>query len=363
MGKISVMLCFLIVSLALVNGKKDVSKIGVFELKKGDFSIKLTNWGASIMSIVLPDSHGKLADIALGYDSAQSYVNDTTNFGRTVGRVANRIGGAKFTLNGATYKLNANDGKNTLHGGAKGFGNLLWKVQSHKPDAKSPYITFTYDSFDGEQGFPGKALVSVTYMIMGSNKLLVDMKAKAIDKATPINLAHHTYFNLGGHNSGNIKSNKVQIFASHITPTDSGLIPTGKISPVKGTPFDFLSPQTVGSKLKHLPGGFDINYALDGATRGKKLKKTAVVSESKSGRIMELWSNQPGVQFYTANTLANVKGKGGYVYGNYAGLCLETQAFPDAVNHPNFPSVIVNPGQTYSHVMLFRFTTKNVNIS
>ncbi|KAI3841637.1 hypothetical protein MKX03_027498 [Papaver bracteatum] len=358
MGKISVMLCFLLVSLALVNGKKeeDSYKIGVFELKKGDFSVKLTNWGASIMSIVVPDSYGKLADIALGYDSALSYVNDTTNFGRTVGRVANRIGGAKYTLNGATYKLNANDGNNTLHGGAKGFGNLLWKVQSHKPDA----ITFSYDSYDGEQGFPGKVLVSVTYMIMGSNKLLVHMKAKAIDKATPVNLAHHTYFNLGGHNSGDIKSNKVQIFASHITPTDSGLIPTGVISPVKGTPFDFLTPQTVGSKLKDLPGGFDINYALDGATSNKKLKKTAVVSESKSGRTMELWSNQPGVQFYTANTLANVKGKGGYVYGNYAGLCLETQAFPDAVNHPNFPSVIVNPGQDYSHLMIFRFTAKSV---
>ncbi|RZC79867.1 hypothetical protein C5167_042440 [Papaver somniferum] len=350
MGKISVMLCFLLVSLALVNGKKeeDSYKIEVFELKKGDFSVKLTNWGASIMSIVVPDSYGKLADIALGYDSALSYVNDTTNFGRKVGRVANRIGGAKFTLNGATYKLNANDGNNMLHepaptnsiialnqiqmlirflstnlGGAKGFGNLLWKVQSHKPDA----ITFSYDSYDSEQGFPGKVLVSVTYRIMGSNKLLVHMKAKAIDKATPVNLAHHTYFNLGGHNSGDIKSNKVQIFASHITPTDSGLIPTGVISPVKGTPFDFLTPQTVGSKLKDLPGGFDINYALDGATSSKKLKKTAVVSESKSGRTMELWSNQPGVQFYTANTLANMKGKGGYVYGNYAGLCLETQAF------------------------------------
>ncbi|KAI3985839.1 hypothetical protein MKX01_026625 [Papaver californicum] len=219
-----------------------------------------------------------------------------------------------FTLNGATYKLNAIDGNNTkfMVRGAKGFGNLLWKVQSHRPDVKSPCITFTYDSFDGEQGFPWKVPVSVTYMIMGSNKLLVRMKAKAINKAAP-----------------------GQIFASHITPTDSGLVPTGKISPVKCTPFVFLTPQTIGSKLKILPGGFDINYALDGATNSKKLKKTAVVSESKPGGTM--WSNQPGVQFYTAITLAN--------------MLLITLIFS---------SVIVNPSQTYSHLMLFRFTTKNV---
>ncbi|KAK9272522.1 hypothetical protein L1049_002895 [Liquidambar formosana] len=185
------------------------------------------------------------------------------------------------------------------------------------------------------------------------------MKARALNKATPVNLAQHTYWNLGGHNSGDILSNDVQIFGSHITPVDSQLIPTGKIVPVKGTPYDFLKPHTVGSRIKQLPSGYDINYALDGGMVHHKMKRAAVVHEKQSGRVMELLTNAPGVQFYTGNMLKDTKGKGGFIYKPHAALCLETQGFPDSVNHPNFPSQIVTPGKSYKHYMLFKFSTKS----
>lgn len=183
------------------------------------------------------------------------------------------------------------------------------------------------------------------------------MKAKALDKATPVNLALHTYWNLGGHNSGDILRNKIQIFASQITPVDAELIPTGEILNIEERAYDFLQPREIGSRINELPNGYDINYVVNG-NGDKQMKKVALVQESVSGRKMELWSNQPGVQFYTGNYLIDVKGKGGFVYEPHAGLCLETQGFPDAVNHPNFPSQIISPGKSYQHVMIFRFTTQ-----
>ncbi|XP_010547806.1 PREDICTED: aldose 1-epimerase-like [Tarenaya hassleriana] len=326
-------------------------KIGIYELKRGDFSVKFTNYGAVMISLLTPDKNGKVDDVVLGFDSPDGYKNDTTYFGAIVGRVANRIGGAKFMLNGHLHKLAPNDGKNTLHGGKKGFSDVVWKVQSYKPDS---HITFTYDSFDGEEGFPGDVSVKVTYMLMETNKLGVKMEAKPLSKPTPINLALHTYWNLKGQSSGDILSHDIQLFASHITPVDDQLIPTGKISAVAGTPYDFLGSRPIGSRIDELPGGYDINYVIDGESG--HLRRTAVVTESVSGRRMELWSNQVGVQFYTSNMLTSVRGKGGYVYSKYGGLCLETQGFPDSVNHENFPSQIVNPGDTYLHVMVFRFT-------
>ncbi|EOY21771.1 Galactose mutarotase-like superfamily protein [Theobroma cacao] len=279
--------------------------------------------------------------------------NDTTYFGAIVGRVANRIKGAEFTINGVSYKLVANEGKNTLHGGSKGFADVIWHVRNYKQDS---HVTFTYYSFDGEQGFPGNLQVSVTYMIIGTNKLGVKMEAKPLNKATPVNLALHTYWNLGGHSSGDILSHTLQLFGSSITPVDDELIPTGKIDPVQGTPYDFLQPHEIGSMLDQLPHGYDVNYVLDKSSP-QHLRKVAVVHESKSGRKMELWTNKPGVQVYTSNMLKSEKGKDGFVYSTYAGLCLETQGFPDSVNHPNFPSQIVNPGETCKHFMVFRFTT------
>ncbi|XWS37452.1 hypothetical protein CRYUN_Cryun19dG0044000 [Craigia yunnanensis] len=330
----------------------EAQEVKVYELKRGDFSAKFTNYGAIMLSLILPDKTGKLDDVVLGYDSVNDYKNDTTYFGAIVGRVANRIGGANFTLNGVHYKIVANDGKNSLHGGSKGFGDVIWTVKNYKKDS---HITFTYNSFDGEEGFPGNLSVSVTYMIIGTNKLGVKMVAKPLNKATPVNLALHTYWNLGGHSSGDILSHTLQLFGSSITPVDGELIPTGKIVPVQGTPYDFLQPREIGSKFNQLSDGYDINYVLDKSSP-KHLRKVAVVQETKSGRKMELWTNMPGVQFYTSNMLKSEKGKEGFTYSIHAGLCLETQGFPDAVNNPNFPSQIVNPGDTYKHFMVYRFT-------
>ncbi|XP_021762265.1 aldose 1-epimerase-like [Chenopodium quinoa] len=339
------------------NHSKSKPEIGVYELKKGNISIKVTNYGATIMSVILPDKNGKLADVVLGYDSPKDYMNDTTYFGALVGRVANRIGGAKYTYEGVTYKLVPNEGKNILHGGPKGFSTVIWEVDQFYPKAPSPYIRFSYFSKDGEEGFPGNLKVKVAYKIVEGNHLSVSMTAKALDKATPVNLAQHTYWNLGGHNSGNILANDVQIFGSQITPVDDELIPTGKFEKVQRTPYDFLKSHAVGSKINELPKGYDINYVLDISKKTGPLNRVAIVKDKKSGRVMELWANKPGVQFYTSNLLKHEKGKGGAVYGPHAALALETQGFPDAVNHPNFPSVMVSPCEHYKHHMLYKFST------
>ncbi|XP_008453190.2 uncharacterized protein LOC103493981 [Cucumis melo] len=348
MAKVLPLIFLLVVS---VIGFSNGNDVGIYELRRGNFSIKLTNYGATILSLILPDKNGKWDDVVLSFPSVDDFRNDTTYFGNIVGRVANRIGGAQFGINGVFYKLTPNDGRNLLHGGKKGFGDVIWKVESYVKDS---HITFTYDSFDGEQGFPGDLPVSVTYMFIETNKLGVKMQAKSLNKATPVNIAQHSYWNLDGHSSGDILSHKIKLFASSITPVDSELIPTGKIIPVAKTPFDFTTPREIGSQIKSA-GGYDINYVVDD-TGSEHLKKVAEVTGKKSGRKMELWSNQPGVQFYTGNQLKEVKGKDGAVYKQYAGLCLETQGFPDSVNHPNFPSQIVNPGESYEHVMVYRFT-------
>lgn len=313
--------------------------------------VNLTNYGASIVAVYVPDKHGKVADVVLGYDSIEQYETDGVYFGGLIGRVANRIGGAQFTLDGKTYKLPANDHGNTLHGGQKGFGDNVWKVAVHKDDS---HVTFTYHSFDGEQGFPGKLDVSVTYMLLEKNILGVKMTAKPVNKPTPVNLAQHAYWNLGGHNSGDILNHTVQIFGSSITPVDDKLIPTGKLESVKNTPYDFLKPKQVGSQINDLPGLYDINYAID-VNGQNHLTKVCIVKEPVSGRKMELWSNQVGLQYYTSGMLTDTKGKDGATYHKYGGIALETQGFPDSVNKPNFPSQIVKPGETYKHIMVYRF--------
>ncbi|KAK4804064.1 hypothetical protein SAY86_003881 [Trapa natans] len=330
--------------------------VRVYELKKGNMSMKVTNWGARITSIVLPDKNGKLDDVVLGFDSANEYMTNKDYFGSVVGRVANRIAKARFTLNGTRYKLIPNEGHNTLHGGPRGFSDVAWTVSRYQKDGRAPGIVFKYLSKDGEEGFPGDLRVTVSYSLRRDNTLRVSMRAKAIDKATPVNLAQHTYWNLGGHCSGSILSEDLQIFASNITPVDSHLIPTGMIASVVGTPYDFRQPKKIGSQIAALPKGFDINYVLDSSR--KSLQRAAVVHDRRSGRVMELSTNQPGVQLYTGNMLRDVKGKGGCEYGAHAALCLETQKYPDSVNRPNFPSEIVSPGETYNHLMLFRFSIK-----
>ncbi|XP_031094285.1 aldose 1-epimerase-like [Ipomoea triloba] len=345
---------------SIVNGQEE--EVGFYEIKKGDFSLKFTNFGAKIVSVILPDKNGKLTDIVLGYDTINEYLNDTSNFGAIVGRVANRIGGAKFTLNGTLYKLIPNSGNNTIHGGPKGFGKLAWKVKEHVPNGPRPRITFTYHSPDGDQGFPGDVIASVTYALKEPYQLIIAMRAKAMNKATPVNLAQHTYWNLGGHDSGDILSQKLQLFASQITTLDDKQIPTGEIAPINNTAYDFLKPRDIGTQLNRLPDpapgkvrGFDNNYVVDGD--GKWMKKVAIVYDEKSGIRMMLKANSPGVQLYTANNLKDKKGKSGAVYQSYAAVCLETQGFPDAVNHPNFPSTIVTPTHPYHHSMFITFTT------
>ncbi|KAI4347613.1 hypothetical protein L6164_008412 [Bauhinia variegata] len=360
MTKIFLVLCFLsLAASGFAHASIKKQDIKVFDLKKGDISLKVTNLGATILSLVLPDKNGKLGDVILEYRSLKDYINSTAYFGATVGRVANRIGGAQFTLNGIHYKLIANEGNNTLHGGKIGFTHVLWKVKKYQREGPNPSITFMHYSPDGDEGFPGDLLATVTYTLYGKNKLSIIMKAKALNKATPVNLVNHAYWNLGGHNSGNILHEQVQIFGSKITLVDSHLIPTGEFAHVKGTPYDFLKPHTVGSRIKQLSAtrGYDVNYAIDGE-KGKKINRAAIVFDKMSGRAMEIWTNAPGVQFYTGNYVENVKGKDGAVYQPHAGLCLETQAFPDSVNHPDFPSTIVNPGEEYKHYMFFKFSTK-----
>ncbi|XP_022983804.1 aldose 1-epimerase-like isoform X2 [Cucurbita maxima] len=352
---------FCVIALAafgIANASEKKREIGIFELKRGDLSVKFTNWGATIVSVLVPDKHGKLDDIVLGYDSIREYQNDTTYFGAIVGRVANRISGAKFTLNGVLYKLIANEGNNTLHGGTRGFSDVVWKVTKYQKSGSSPQIVFSYRSFDGEEGFPGDLLVTANYTLIANNQLKLTMKAKALNKPTPVNLAQHTYWNLGGHNSGDILSHRLQIFGSRITVVDNYLIPTGKLESVKGTPYDFLKPRKVGSRINKLPKGYDMNYALDHGTGEEKVKKAAVVYDEKSGRTLEVLTNAPGVQLYTGNYIKDVKGKGGFVYQAHAALCLETQGYPDAVNHPNFPSTIVTSKKPYNHIMLFKFSAK-----
>ncbi|KAL6518913.1 hypothetical protein OROHE_017666 [Orobanche hederae] len=369
---ITLLLCFILSSVGIIfvdGSKNDGRRLEIYEIRKGDFSVNVTNYGARIVSVLLPDKYGKLADVVLGYDTTDQYKNDTRHFGAIVGRVANRIAGAKFTLNGTVYKLDANSGNNSIHGGKKGFSELAWNVKEHVKCGSSPKITFTYNSSDGEEGFPGKVQASVTYALVGPYNLIVKMKAKAINKATPINLAQHSYWNLGGHDSGNILSDELQLFASNITPVGDDQIPTGKIVPVKSTPYDFLEPRVIKEQLEKLsegpkpkkgskpkPKGYDINYVVDGGD-GPDMKPVAVVYNKKSGREMRLSATAPGVQLFTANNL-NSTGKGGHLYQSHAALCLETQGFPDSVNHLEFPSQIILPGNSYEHRMLYSFSIR-----
>ncbi|GJN31637.1 hypothetical protein PR202_gn00069 [Eleusine coracana subsp. coracana] len=357
----TVLMCLAVVLVAIAgNGearRHEKESVGFYELRRGEFSMVLTNWGATILSVRLPDKNGHIDDVVLGYKNVGSYVNDTTYFGALVGRVANRIAGGRFAIKGHPYHTYRNDGHNTLHGGHRGFSQVFWSVREHAT-GDFPYITFAYRSYDGEQGFPGFLDVLVTYKIDGDLSYSVTMYARPVDKPTPVNLAQHTYWNLRGHGSGaTILNHAVRIVASAVTPVTPGdLIPTGKIMPVVDTPFDFREPAAVGSRIEKVKGGYDINYVLDGEADGQGVRKVAVVSEETSGRVMELWADQPGVQFYSGNFLKGDEGKDGARYHKYAGLCLETQDFPDAVHNPGFPTEMYRPGQVYKHYMLYKFS-------
>jgi aldose 1-epimerase len=319
---------------------------------------KVTTYGAILTDLYVPNKRGRLGNVVLGFDYLQAYVAGHPYFGSNVGRVANRIAKGKFTLDGKEYKLATNNGPNTLHGGVRGFDKVLWKAKVARGGV--PSVTFTYVSPDGEEGFPGNLTATVTYTVTDKNELKVDYTATT-DKATPVNLAHHSYFNLADPASGDVLGHEVAIFADKYTPVDDTMIPTGKIEPVKGTPLDFTAPHKIGERIGELkgdPGGYDHNYVLrSGGSTEPKL--AARVYEPKTGRVMEVLTTEPGLQFYSGNFLdGKQKGRGGVLFKKHAGFCMEAQHFPDSVNHPEFPSVILRPGETYKETTVYRFSVK-----
>jgi aldose 1-epimerase len=320
---------------------------------------KITNYGAILTELHVPDKAGKFDDVVLGFDNLKSYLAGHPFFGATVGRVTNRIAKGKFTLDGKEYTLAVNNGPNSLHGGRKGFDKVVWKAEPVKVE-KGVAVQFSYRSPDGDEGYPGNLSCTVTYTLTNQNELRIDYKATT-DKATPVNLTNHSYFNLAGHASGTMLGHELMLAADKYTPADATLIPTGEIKDVKGTPLDFTTPVTIGARIDQLKaspgGGYDHNMVLNSG--GKSLTLGARVREPKTGRVMEMLTTEPGVQLYTGNYLdGKVKGKGGAAYQKFQGFCLEAQHFPDSVNHPNFPSIILRPGKTYTQMTVYRFSVK-----
>ena len=319
---------------------------------------KIITHGATLIELDTPDKNGKFADVVLGFDDLTGYLaKGNPFFGCTVGRYANRIAKGKFKLDGKEYTLAVNNGVNTLHGGLKGFDKQMWAAQM--VEAKDgPALALTYTSKDGEEGYPGTLSTKVVYTLTNNNEIRIEYTATT-DKTTPLNLTNHSYFNLAGPASGSILAHEITIAAEKYTPVDETLIPTGKIESVKGTPLDFTAPHAIGERITQIksdPVGYDHNFVLDG---GQAPYFTARVTEPTTGRVMEVFTTEPGVQFYTGNFLdGTVKGKGGTVYKQYQGFCLETQHFPDSVNQPSFPSVWLEPGKTYTQTTIYKFSAK-----
>ena len=333
----------------------DGTPVELYTLTNGKgMTARVTNYGAIVTELMVIDKAGKPGDVILGFDKFEPYLRNDPYLGAIVGRVGNRIAKGRFSVHGKEYKLATNNGANHLHGGLKGFDKKVWKPEPIS-SAEGPALRLTYVSKDGEEGYPGTLMSTVTYTVTDRNELKIEYKATT-DQATPINLTNHMYFNLAGPGTCDVLGHEVTILADRYTPVDDGLIPTGELAPVKGTPMDFTKPFTIGARLAQVKGGYDHNYVLNSG--GSKTPVLAVrVHEPKSGRVMEVLTTQPGVQFYTGNFLdGSLTGHGG-AYKKQYGFCLETQHFPDSVNHPNFPSAILEPGQTYHEVTIYRFAT------
>jgi aldose 1-epimerase len=343
-------------------GTVDGKEVFLYTLtNKSGMEARITNYGGIVVSLLVPDKSRKPGDIVLGYDSLSSYLKATPYFGAIVGRYGNRIGKARFTLDGKEYVLNANGGPNTLHGGLKGFDKVVWDADGTTP-ATQPSLSLSYLSKDGEEGYPGNLKATVVYTLTDSNELRIDYTAST-DKPTVLNLTHHSYFNLAGAGSGDILSHELMLNADKFTPIDSGLITTGELKPVEGTPMDFRTATAIGSRIGakddqlRFGRGYDHNWVLNRS--GEGLSLAARVSEKTSGRVMEVWTTQPGVQFYSGNFLDGTNiGKGGKAYAYRTGLCLETQHFPDSPNKPAFPSTALRPGENFKSTTVYKFSVQ-----
>jgi len=322
----------------------------------------IATFGGVVVSLKVPDRNGKLGDVVLGYDSVDGYESDTAHFGGIIGRYGNRIAHAQFSLDGKTYTLAKNNGENSLHGGLKGFDKVVWTAKEiQAKDGQS--LELSYLSKEGEEGFPGNLRVTVIYTLTDANALRIDYSATT-DKKTVVNLTNHSYFNLAGAGSGDILGTVLTIEADKFTPVDAGMIPTGELRDVTGTAFDFRKPTAIGARIGQddeqlkLGNGYDHNYVLRRAAGGHSETLAARAVDSSSGRVMEVWTSEPGVQLYTANFLETTKGKGGMTYGRRTAFCLETQHFPDSPNHPKFPSTVLSPGERYHTTTTYKFSVE-----
>lgn len=322
---------------------------------------KVATYGGIVTELHVPDRNGKLGDVVLGFDNLEAYVKGHPYFGCITGRVANRIANGKFTLDGKEYTLAVNNGPNHLHGGIKGFDKAVWAARILPNSETRPGVELTYTSPDGEEGYPGNLKVTVRYILTPNNALRIEYEA-ATDKPTIVNLTNHSYFNLAG--KGDVLEHELRLFASRYTPTDTNLIPTGELKPVAGTPMDFTTPAKIGARIAQTggdPTGYDHNYVIDRQAGGgaNRPARAAEVYEPTTGRVLSMRTTEPGVQLYTGNFLdGSLTGKGGVVYGKHAGFCLEAQKFPNAINTPGFPSVVLRPGETYRQVTVYAFTTR-----
>jgi aldose 1-epimerase len=337
----------------------DGTDVGLFVLRNDNaVEVRVIAYGAIVVSIRTPDRQGESADIVLGCDDLAGYLTPTPYFGAVVGRYGNRIARGRFTLDGATYQLAVNNGVNHLHGGIRGFDKVVWQVSASTPQRDNA-VVFTYTSADGEEGYPGMLQASVTYTLTANNELAIEYQATA-DKPTPVNLTNHSYFNLAGDGRGDILQHLLTIDADRFTPVDDTMIPTGTLAPVEGTPFDFRRETAIGARIDSADEqirrglGYDHNFVVRGAPG---LRRAARLVEPRRGRTLDVATTEPGLQFYSGNLLAGEPGKAGRRYEKRTGLCLETQHFPDSPNHPEFPSTILRPGDTYRSKTVFAFGT------
>jgi len=341
-------------------GRVEDKDVAIYTLSNGGVEVRTIPYGAIIVSIRVPDRAGRVDDVALGFDSIDGYLESHPYFGAVVGRYGNRIAKGRFTLDGVMYQLATNNGPNHLHGGVKGFDKKLWSAVSFEREGDVG-VDYTLTSPDGDEHYPGTLTARVTYTLTPNKQLKIDYEATT-DKATPINLTQHSYFNLAGEGSSDILGHELRLDADRFTPVDDTLIPTGELAPVSGTPLDFQTPTAIGARIDadhpqlKYGKGYDHNWVLRGASAPSGLRSAARLVDPKSGRTLDVATSEPGVQFYAGNFLdGTITGKSGHVYKHRYGLCLETQHFPDSPNHPSFPSTILRPGDTYRSTTVWTF--------